>query len=446
MTVHAKQKRMSLAEPCLACLLATADRVMRGKSTGNPAKLESVLRRTPYRAFYVRTDVNNFYPLGSRVIVNATVRLEIDTCIVGDDSTCKAEENESCRTVFGVSSCYCRPGYARKKHREPCKTVSSLLISLKVDRMESRKLSWNFALNDPDSEEYQRLEYESEHALESVLRRTPYRAFYVRTDVNNFYPLGSRVIVNATVHFNECLDPKTNDCDEHAECENTFGAFSCKCKPGYVDKDPSNKARAGRKCQTCSPAFCNNRGDCVVKNGAQVCQCRGSYFGERCEMDGEVVGVAVGASVAAVIIIVLTLVFLCLWSRKWKREQAKSDYAHTFTFVNPGLSGLAVLSQRLGVSGHGPGATGKGGHPPPYRMNPMDADRLHPGYHPDPTNALIPGLAQNVYAQPEPLMPKRSHTPTSLYASTNVAMHGHQNAVYHQQAASISNNKPHQGA
>ena len=39
-------------------------------------QLESILRKTPYRAFYIKTDINNFYSLGSRVMVNATVRLE----------------------------------------------------------------------------------------------------------------------------------------------------------------------------------------------------------------------------------------------------------------------------------------------------------------------------------------------------------------------------------
>lgn len=46
--------------------------------------------------------------------------VRIDTCIVGDDSTCDKAQNERCRTEVGVSSCHCRPGYSRRKHREPC--------------------------------------------------------------------------------------------------------------------------------------------------------------------------------------------------------------------------------------------------------------------------------------------------------------------------------------
>lgn len=36
--------------------------------------------------------------------------VRIDTCIVGDDSTCDLSQNEKCKTETGVSSCHCRPG------------------------------------------------------------------------------------------------------------------------------------------------------------------------------------------------------------------------------------------------------------------------------------------------------------------------------------------------
>lgn len=36
--------------------------------------------------------------------------VRIDTCIVGDDSTCDRAQNERCKTENGVSSCNCRPG------------------------------------------------------------------------------------------------------------------------------------------------------------------------------------------------------------------------------------------------------------------------------------------------------------------------------------------------
>ena len=47
--------------------------------------------------------------------------------------------------------------------------------------------------------------------------------------------------------------------------------------------------------------------------GIYKCECTGNFYGEQCQIDGEVMAVAVGASVAAVIIIILTLVCLCMW-------------------------------------------------------------------------------------------------------------------------------------
>lgn len=36
--------------------------------------------------------------------------VRIDTCIVGDDTTCDTAQNEVCKTDLGVSSCHCSPG------------------------------------------------------------------------------------------------------------------------------------------------------------------------------------------------------------------------------------------------------------------------------------------------------------------------------------------------
>ncbi|GBM23882.1 hypothetical protein AVEN_208514-1 [Araneus ventricosus] len=46
--------------------------------------------------------------------------IRIDTCIVGDDSTCDSKSNETCKTEQGISSCHCKPGYARSYTRGPC--------------------------------------------------------------------------------------------------------------------------------------------------------------------------------------------------------------------------------------------------------------------------------------------------------------------------------------
>lgn len=48
--------------------------------------------------------------------------VRIDTCIVGDTSTCDTSQHEACATVQGVSACHCKPGYARLLHTLPCKS------------------------------------------------------------------------------------------------------------------------------------------------------------------------------------------------------------------------------------------------------------------------------------------------------------------------------------
>lgn len=48
--------------------------------------------------------------------------VRIDTCIVGDSSTCDASQHEACATIQGVSACHCKPGFARKTHTAPCKS------------------------------------------------------------------------------------------------------------------------------------------------------------------------------------------------------------------------------------------------------------------------------------------------------------------------------------
>ena len=63
-----------------------------------------------------------------RVPVAPPVR--IDTCIVGDDTTCTKEKNEVCRTNLGISSCFCRPGYGRKDDSKDCQSKRSFTCFL----------------------------------------------------------------------------------------------------------------------------------------------------------------------------------------------------------------------------------------------------------------------------------------------------------------------------
>ncbi|XP_069686033.1 uncharacterized protein pwn isoform X2 [Periplaneta americana] len=307
--------------------------------------------------------------------------VRIDTCIVGDDSTCDSAQNEMCRTEVGVSSCHCRPGYSRRKHREPCRRVVSILMSLRVDRLYDRRVVWDGKLQDPESEEYKTLEWESSRAIDSAMSMTPFSDDFMGVRVNGLYtmPGGSEpggtkrgaVFVNLTLQLeesvetlrpavrhdiqrhllgvihrrnnnvghsalwvdsppgsvshlqdvDECSSRELHDCHHQAICSNIFGSFRCSCPEGYRDPWAGNPHRSGRQCETCSSEHCSSRGECRYESGQPVCYCSSNFYGSQCEVDGEVLGVAVGASVAAVVIIVLTLVCLCMWSRRWSREQ-----------------------------------------------------------------------------------------------------------------------------
>ncbi|KDR11404.1 Sushi, nidogen and EGF-like domain-containing protein 1, partial [Zootermopsis nevadensis] len=300
--------------------------------------------------------------------------VRIDMCTVGDDSTCDSAQNEMCRTELGVSSCHCRPGYSRRKHREPCRRVVSILMSLRVDRLYDRRVVWDGKLQNPESEEYKTLEWESSRAIDSAMQMTPFSDDFMGVRVNGLYTVpggadigGAKrgaVFVNLTLQLeetvetlrpavrhdiqrhllgvihrrnnnvghsalwvdsppgsishlqdvDECSSRELHDCHHQAHCSNVFGSFRCSCPEGYRDPWAGNPHRSGRQCETCSPEHCNSRGECRYEAGLPVCHCSGNFYGSQCEVDGEVLGVAVGASVAAVIIIVLTLVCLCMWS------------------------------------------------------------------------------------------------------------------------------------
>ncbi|KAG1693486.1 sperm flagellar membrane protein [Nymphon striatum] len=378
--------------------------------------------------------------------------LRIDTCVVGEDSTCDHKLNEQCRTEQGVSSCICRPGFARTGSRGPCFSVVSLATSIRIDRYGPRRISFNRKLLDKTSDQYKILREESQKAVNSVFRYSKFRGLFYGSTINKFYPMGGKVVVNATFTLeknpdtlsdnirqklqrelirvianrnqnigdsvlyvdgplnpvpgvqdvNECSSPEYNDCGENSECENIFGSFECNCVPGYIDKYPKDKLRSGRHCSTCPSSFCNNHGDCVVKGGKQECVCKGSYIGDKCETDGEVLGVALGVSVAAVIIIILTLVCLCNWSRRWRQEEQKMDRAsgrtsgssgNTFTYIDKSGNNAGqnpYMDDRLRWPPQMPDAVNNYYGSEPVHSQPMGNPSIYGGLFPPMSNASRP--------------------------------------------------------
>ncbi|XP_031355432.1 proteoglycan 4 isoform X2 [Photinus pyralis] len=329
-------------------------------------------------------------PLYGRRPSQPSVR--IDTCIVGDDSTCDRTNNEVCKTELGVSACHCSPGHARRQLRDPCRKIVSMVMSLRVDRLYERRVVWVSDLGNKGSDSYQQLSYETERAMESAMSMTPFSDEFLGIKVNNIYK-GDRsasqsgVYVNITLQLeangdtsrptvrndiqrhllgviqrrsnnignsalwvdsppgsisslqdlDECSSPELHDCHSLAVCINVFGGFKCECNEGLKDPWADHKHQAGRHCEQCSSQHCNNRGECKYHNGQEVCTCTGSYYGSQCEVDGEILGVAIGASVAAVVIIGLTLACLIMWSRRWSRDQKAGVGSPVFGYMtNPG--------------------------------------------------------------------------------------------------------------
>lgn len=70
----------------------------------------------------------------------------------------------------------------------------------------------------------------------------------------------------------ECSNSEMHDCHALARCVNIFGSFQCECAEGYRDPWADNRHRAGRQCEQCPPAHCNNRGECRYNSqGQQIC-------------------------------------------------------------------------------------------------------------------------------------------------------------------------------
>ncbi|XP_058982085.1 mucin-2-like isoform X1 [Musca domestica] len=326
--------------------------------------------------------------------------VRIDTCIVGDDTTCDQAQHEYCKTENGVSSCHCRPGYSRRKHREPCRRVITFYIGMRVDRIYEHRIVWDNKLADRTSEPYGQLSFESVRAIDSAMSMTPYSDEFMEAKVNNIYRDpnlgGSGVFVNLTIKLDEsvetlrpnlrsdvqkhllgvlhrrnnnignsvlfvsspegaisplrdldeCQARDLNDCHPTATCTNTWGSYRCTCPEGTKDMWSDQPHRSGRECQTCPETYCNSRGVCSYnEEGNQICTCDGSHYGGQCEIDGEVLGVAIGASVLAVIIIVLTLVCLIMWSRRWQREQKNAIGSPVFGYMNTAPLKSAALPQ-----------------------------------------------------------------------------------------------------
>lgn len=79
---------------------------------------------------------------------------------------CISPRNEFIHFLLAIS------GFARRKHREPCRKVVSILMSMRVDKFYERRIIWDKLLTDSNSEAYGHLSYEAIRAVSISLRRS----------------------------------------------------------------------------------------------------------------------------------------------------------------------------------------------------------------------------------------------------------------------------------
>ncbi|XP_055995560.1 fibulin-1-like isoform X2 [Ostrea edulis] len=75
-------------------------------------------------------------------------------------------------------------------------------------------------------------------------------------------------------NVNECLNPKLNACHKDAECSDTDGSYTCRCKQGFTGSGSLcidiDECKIKKKC---SPHVCINT------PGSYLCQCRSGFRG-----------------------------------------------------------------------------------------------------------------------------------------------------------------------
>ena len=62
-------------------------------------------------------------------------------------------------------------GYARRKHREPCRRIVSVVVSLRVDKIYDRRVTWDRQLAEYTSEAHQQLSYEALRAVSLLTQK-----------------------------------------------------------------------------------------------------------------------------------------------------------------------------------------------------------------------------------------------------------------------------------
>ncbi|XP_026685988.1 sporozoite surface protein 2 [Diaphorina citri] len=71
-------------------------------------------------------------------------------------------------------------------HEAEC--IVSIGMSLRVDKLFDQRLTWSEKYKDPESEEYQYLEFEAIRAMDSAMSMTPFSDIFMAARIHNIYP------------------------------------------------------------------------------------------------------------------------------------------------------------------------------------------------------------------------------------------------------------------
>uniref|UniRef100_A0A9J2QCB0 EGF-like domain-containing protein n=1 Tax=Ascaris lumbricoides TaxID=6252 RepID=A0A9J2QCB0_ASCLU len=90
--------------------------------------------------------------------------------------------------------------------------------------------------------------------------------------------------------YNECEDPKMNDCDKNAECLDTDDGFTCRCNTGFYD-DGNDPRKPGRvcigmhfmvylynECEDPKMNDCDKNAECLDTDDGFTCRCNTGFY------------------------------------------------------------------------------------------------------------------------------------------------------------------------